>query len=114
MTFQIWSVPTGRTVITPAGDQQPRRAAIETTVVDPSMAPGTAKRVEYPHDGHDVAGARYVYDADGNLLHENTTSAPTHGQRHHPGRADGRRAARPRASRDGGTGGTGDAPPAGG
>ena len=36
------------------------------------MAPGTAKRVEYPHDGHDVSRTRFVYDAAGNLLHEIT------------------------------------------
>ena len=35
------------------------------------MAPGTARRVEYPHDGHDVSRSRLVYDAAGNLLHNN-------------------------------------------
>jgi hypothetical protein len=36
------------------------------------MAPGTAKRVEFPHDGHDVTRTRYVYAPDGTLLHQNT------------------------------------------
>ena len=46
--------------------------AIETTYVDSSMAPGSAKRVEFPHNGHDVSRTRYVYDADGTLIHQNT------------------------------------------
>ena len=33
------------------------------------MEPGSARRVEYPHDGHDVSRSRFVYDAAGNLLH---------------------------------------------
>ena len=70
VTFQIWSVPLNRTVvITPAVTSNHRRAG-DTTVVDPNMAPGTAKRVEYPHDGHDVSRSRFVYDAAGNLLHD--------------------------------------------
>jgi hypothetical protein len=35
------------------------------------MAPGTSKRVEYPHDGHDVSRSRFVYDAAGNQIHRN-------------------------------------------
>ncbi|MEA2652660.1 MAG: hypothetical protein QOI85_2381 [Chloroflexota bacterium] len=70
VTFQIWSVPLNRSVvITPAVTSNHRRAA-DTTVVDSTMAPGTAKRVEYPHDGHDVSRSRLVYDAAGNLLHD--------------------------------------------
>jgi hypothetical protein len=48
------------------------RVAIETTQVDTSLAPGTAKRVEYPHNGHDVTRTRFVYDAAGNEIHRNT------------------------------------------
>ena len=70
VTFQIWSVPLNRSVvITPAVTSNHRRAG-DTSVVDPTMAPGTARRVEYPHDGHDVSRSRYVYDAAGNLLHD--------------------------------------------
>jgi vancomycin resistance protein YoaR len=72
VTFQIWSVPTGRTVVITDPVTSNHRTAIETTVVDPSMAPGTARRVEYPHHGHDVSRTRYVYAADGTLLHQNT------------------------------------------
>ena len=72
VTFQIWSVPTGRSVVITDPATSNHRSAIETTVVDPSMAPGSAKRVEFPHDGHDVSRTRYVYDADGTLIHQNT------------------------------------------
>jgi vancomycin resistance protein YoaR len=72
VTFQLWSVPTGRTVVITDPVTSNHRAAIETTQVDTSMAPGTAKRVEYPHDGHDVTRTRFVYDAAGNEIHRNT------------------------------------------
>ena len=72
VTFQIWSVPTGRSVVITDPATSNHRIASETTVVDPGMAPGTAKRVEFPHDGHDVSRTRFVYDAAGNLLHQNT------------------------------------------
>ncbi len=72
VTFQIWSVPTGRSVVITDPVTSNHRTATETTVVDPSMAPGSAKRVEFPHDGHDVSRMRFVYDADGNLIHQNS------------------------------------------
>lgn len=70
VTFQIWSVPLHRTVVITDPVTWNHRRASDTTIVDPSMAPGTARRVEYPHDGHDVSRSRYVYDAAGNLLHQ--------------------------------------------
>lgn len=72
VTFQVWTVPTGRTVVITDPVTNNHRVAIETTVRDPSMAPGTARRVEFPHNGHDVTRTRFVYDSDGNLLHQNT------------------------------------------
>jgi vancomycin resistance protein YoaR len=113
VTFQIWSVPTGRTVVItdPVGSNY--RTAIETTVVDPSMAPGTSRRVEFPHDGHDVSRTRFVYDADGNLIHQNTyfsSYRTVNGIT-----AVGPRAAAPPDENDGeaagGGGGSGDVPP---
>jgi hypothetical protein len=70
--FDVWMVPTGRSVVLTDPLTSNHRTAIETTVVDTTMAPGTARRVEYPHDGHDVSRTRYVYDAAGNLIHQNT------------------------------------------
>ena len=116
VTFQIWSVPTGRTVVITDPLTSNHRVAIETTVVDPSMAPGTSRRVEFPHNGHDVSRTRYVYAADGTLIHQDTyfsSYRTVNGIT-----AVGPTAAAPPAG-DGGTagdgdGGTGDAPPAGG
>jgi len=70
VTFQMWSVPNGRTVALGAPIISNRRSAIETTQVDPSMAPGTAKRVEYPHHGFDVSVSRTVYAPDGAVIHQ--------------------------------------------
>jgi vancomycin resistance protein YoaR len=114
VTFQIWSVPTGRTVVITDPVTSNHRAAIETTVVDSSMAPGTSRRVEYPHPGHDVTRTRYVYGADGNLIHQNTyfsSYRTVNGIT-----AVGPRAAEPPDDEDdggtaGGGGGTGDGPP---
>jgi len=72
VTFQLWSLPTGRSVVITDPVTSNHRVAIETTQVDPSMALGTRKRVEYPHDGHDVSRTRFVYDANGNEIHRNT------------------------------------------
>lgn len=70
--FDIWGIPDGRTVSLSAPITSNHGTAIETTVVNPSLAPGTVKRVEYPHDGFDAVVTRWVRDANGNLLHENT------------------------------------------
>ncbi len=72
VTFQLWTVPTGRSVVLTNPLTSNHRNAIETTVLDPSMAAGTARRIEFPHNGHDVSRTRYVYAADGTLLHQNT------------------------------------------
>lgn len=72
VTFQIWTVPTGRQIVITDPITSNHREAIDTTVVDSSMAPGTSRRVEYPHDGHDVVRSRIVYDANGNEIHRNT------------------------------------------
>jgi vancomycin resistance protein YoaR len=71
VTFQIWSVPLERTVVITDPVTSNHRKATDTTQVVSSMAPGTSKRVEYPHDGHDVSRSRIVYDAAGNVLHRN-------------------------------------------
>jgi vancomycin resistance protein YoaR len=72
VTFQIWSVPNGRTVALSNPTITNSRSAIETTQVDTSMAPGTARRVEYPHDGFQSTVTRTVYGPDGDVVHQNT------------------------------------------
>jgi vancomycin resistance protein YoaR len=70
--FDVWGVPDGRTVSLSAPVTSNHRAAIETTVVNTSLAPGTSKRVEYPHDGFDSVVTRWVRDASGTVIWENT------------------------------------------
>ena len=70
--FDIWGISDGRTVSLSAPVTSNHGTAIETTVVNPSLAPGTAIRKEYMHDGFDAVVTRWVRDANGNILHENT------------------------------------------
>ncbi len=72
VTFEIWSVPSGRTVALSDPVITDRRSATETTQVDASMAPGTSRRVEYPHHGFQSTVTRSVTAADGSILHQNT------------------------------------------
>jgi vancomycin resistance protein YoaR len=72
VTFQLWSVPAGRSVVLTNPIVSNQRTAIETTQVDPSLAPGAARRVEYPHHGHDASVTRYVYGPSGELIHQET------------------------------------------
>ena len=70
--FDVWGVPDGRTVALSAPSTSNHRSASETTVVNTSLAPGTSKRVEYPHDGFDAVVTRWVRDASGRVIWENT------------------------------------------
>jgi vancomycin resistance protein YoaR len=70
--FDLWGIPNGRTVTLSAPVTSNHRTAIETTVVNPNLAPGTAIRREYMHNGFDASVTRWVRDADGNLIHEDT------------------------------------------
>jgi vancomycin resistance protein YoaR len=72
VTFQLWSVPNGRTVALSNPIIQNARSAIETTQLDTSLAPGTSRRVEYPHNGFQATVSRTVYDANGEVVHQNT------------------------------------------
>ncbi len=72
VTFQLWSVPNGRTVVLGQPVTSNHRTATDTTTVVPSMAPGSAERVEFPHNGFDVYVTRTVYAADGAVVHQNT------------------------------------------
>lgn len=72
VTFQLWSVPNGRRVVLGAPVISNQRAAIETTQLVSSMAPGSAQRIEFPHNGFDVSVTRTVYETDGSIVHQNT------------------------------------------
>jgi vancomycin resistance protein YoaR len=72
VTFQMWSVPNGRTVVLGQPVTSNHRTATDTTTLVPSMAPGSAKRIEFPHNGFDVSVSRTVYGPDGAVIHQNT------------------------------------------
>jgi vancomycin resistance protein YoaR len=75
VTFQIWTIPDGRTVKIGRPDISNRRPAQDTTQVVDTMKPGTSKRVEYPVNGFDATLVRVVYDAGGAVLHTDTFSS---------------------------------------
>jgi vancomycin resistance protein YoaR len=70
--FDLWGVQTGRTVSLSTPIITNRGTARETTVSNPNLAPGTSRRVEYPHNGFNAQVTRVVRDTDGNVLWENT------------------------------------------
>ena len=74
--FDVWGTATDRTVTLSRPVVWNQRGAGDITEVDPSMRPGTAIRVEYPHDGFDVSVTRWVRDGSGKLLHEDHWFSP--------------------------------------
>jgi vancomycin resistance protein YoaR len=74
--FDLWTVPTGRTVSLSTPYVTNMRTARDVTIVDPSLAPGSSVRDESPHNGMNVSVTRRVYEANGNLLHEDTFFSP--------------------------------------
>jgi vancomycin resistance protein YoaR len=72
LRFDIWGVPDGRKVTLSAPSTSNHGTARWTTVFNPDLPAGTSVIREYPHDGFDAVVTRWVRDADGNLLHEDT------------------------------------------
>ncbi len=70
--FDIWGVPTGRTVSLSAPIISNRKAASETTIFNPSLAPGASVRVEGAYNGFDASVTRTVRDAAGMVIHVDT------------------------------------------
>jgi vancomycin resistance protein YoaR len=72
VTFQIWSVPNGRSVTW----SKPRVANVvrgyDTVEYTSSLAPGERKRIEWPVDGKDVWVTRTVRDGNGRVVHRET------------------------------------------
>jgi vancomycin resistance protein YoaR len=69
--FDIWGVADGRTVSLSAPITSNHGVARDTVVVNPNLAPGTSKRVEYPHNGFHSVVTRTVRDASGNVIWTN-------------------------------------------
>lgn len=70
--FDLWGVPTGRSVTLTRPIVSNVRAARDLVEVSASMKPGTSVRLELPHNGMNVSVTRYVRAADGTLIHTDT------------------------------------------
>jgi vancomycin resistance protein YoaR len=70
--FELYSVPTGRTVVIGDPIVKNVKPASDTTLLTTSLSPGVHKRVEFPVDGKQVWRTRTVYDAAGNVIHTET------------------------------------------
>jgi vancomycin resistance protein YoaR len=70
--FEIWTVPTGRTVTFTEPRIRDRRSARDTIEYTDSLPAGATKRVEYPADGFRAWVTRTVRDASGAVIHEET------------------------------------------
>jgi vancomycin resistance protein YoaR len=69
VTFEIWSVPNGRTVSLSAPQVSNVVPGLDTTVLAPDLPKGTSERTEWPVDGKDVVVTRTVRDAAGRVIH---------------------------------------------
>jgi vancomycin resistance protein YoaR len=70
--FEIWSVPTGRTVTLSRPIVTNVVPGYDTTVKTSSLPAGTSLRTEWPVDGKDVVVTRTVRDATGRIIHHET------------------------------------------
>ncbi len=70
--FEVWSVPSARSVYLSDPITSNFRSATETTQISTDLAPGQSVRKEYAHDGFDASVTRTVYDASGAVIHNDT------------------------------------------
>lgn len=70
--FDLYSVPTGRTVKISAPVVKNVRRATDSVEYTSALPTGTRKRVEYPVDGKQVWRTWRVWDKNGKLVHERT------------------------------------------
>jgi vancomycin resistance protein YoaR len=70
--FDLYSVPTGRTVAFSKPTVKNVRPASDSVQYTTSLSPGARQRIEYPVDGKDVWVTRTVKDASGAVVHEET------------------------------------------
>jgi vancomycin resistance protein YoaR len=72
VTFQIWTVPTGRDISFSNANVENRKKAVETIRYVDNLSPGQRKRVEWPVNGFDATVKRTVRDANGVIIHQDT------------------------------------------
>jgi vancomycin resistance protein YoaR len=70
--FELYSVPTGRTVSFSTPIVQNVTKASDSIEYTTALAPGVKKRVEFPTNGMDVWVTRTVRDAAGAIIHQET------------------------------------------
>lgn len=70
--FDVWMVPTGRTVAFTNPVTWNHGSATWVTQTDASLAPGQRVVEQEPHDGFSAQVERYVRDSGGNLVHHDT------------------------------------------
>jgi vancomycin resistance protein YoaR len=69
--FEIYSLPTGRTVTFTRPAVSNVRQAIDQTIKTASLKRGTSKRMESPTNGMDVVVYRTVRNSSGSIIHSN-------------------------------------------
>jgi vancomycin resistance protein YoaR len=70
--FDLYTVPTGRTVSFSRPIVKDVRPASDTVQYTSALPPGATERVEYPVDGKKVWVTRTVRDRNGNVIHKDT------------------------------------------
>jgi vancomycin resistance protein YoaR len=72
VTFELYSVPTGRKVSFSAPTVKNRRSATTITERTSTLRAGVRKQIEYPVEGKDVWVTRTVRDGSGAVIHRDT------------------------------------------
>ncbi len=72
VTFELYSLPLGRTVTFSKPKVTSRVSAGDYTEYTSSLPAGAAKRLEFPHPGMYVQVGRTVTDSEGTVLHQET------------------------------------------
>ena len=70
--FELWSVPTGRTVTLSRPIVTNFVPGADSTVRTTALPRGQSLRTEWPVDGKDVSVTRTVRDASGRIIHQET------------------------------------------
>ena len=72
VTFEIWSVPNGRTVSWSTPSVRNVVRGYDSVQMTATLKRGERERIEWPVDGKDVSVTRTVRNADGRVVHRDT------------------------------------------
>ncbi len=70
--FEVWTVPTGRTITFTQPIVKNVRPATTVTELTPTLPAGTRQQTDFAADGKDVWVTRTVRDASGTVIHQET------------------------------------------